>query len=77
MKMEKAGDLIQKRRDKFDELRQSNVQLFPNDFNPSHTIDEIHGLIERRPETIKDDSPVFAVAGRVIAINRFGKAAFI
>ena len=75
--MEKAGDLIQKRRDKFDELRQSNVQLFPNDFNPSHTIDEIHGLIERRPETIKDDSPVFAVAGRVIAINRFGKAAFI
>jgi lysyl-tRNA synthetase class 2 len=77
MKMEKAGDLIQKRRDKFDELRQSNVQLFPNDFNLSHTIDEIHGLIERQPETIKDDSPVFAVAGRVIAINRFGKAAFI
>jgi lysyl-tRNA synthetase class 2 len=77
MNMEKAGELIQKRRDKFDELRQSNVQLFPNDFNLSHTIDQIQEFIERQPEAIKDDSPVFAVAGRVMAINRFGKAAFI
>ncbi|MEE9495507.1 MAG: lysine--tRNA ligase [Desulfobacterales bacterium] len=77
MNMEKASELIQKRRDKFDELRQSNVQLFPNDFNLSHAIDQIHEFIERQPEAIKDDSPVFAVAGRVMAINRFGKAAFI
>lgn len=77
MNMEKASELIQKRRDKFDQLRQSNVQLFPNDFKLSHTIDEIHRLIERQPEAIKEDSPVFAVAGRVLAINRFGKAAFI
>jgi lysyl-tRNA synthetase class 2 len=77
MNMEKASELIQKRRDKFDELRQSNVQLFPNDFNLSHTIDQIHDFIERQPEAIKDDSPVFSVAGRVMAINRFGKAAFI
>ena len=77
MKMEKASELIQKRREKFDALRQSNVQLFPNDFNLSHTIDQIHEFIERQPEAIKDDSPVFAVAGRVMAINRFGKAAFI
>ena len=77
MNMEKASELIQKRRDKFDELRQSNVQLFPNDFNLSHTIDQIHEFIEHQPEAIKDDSPVFTVAGRVMAINRFGKAAFI
>lgn len=77
MNMEKASELIQKRRDKLDQLRQSNVQLFPNDFKLSHTIDEIHRLIERQPEAIKEDSPVFAVAGRVLAINRFGKAAFI
>jgi lysyl-tRNA synthetase class 2 len=77
MNMEKAGELIQRRIDKFDELRRSNVQLFPNDFNLSHTINEIHGLIERQPKAIKYDSPVFAVAGRVMAINRFGKAAFI
>jgi len=75
--MEKASELIQKRRDKFDELRKNNVPLFPNDFNLSHTIAQIHGLIERRPEALKDDATVFAVAGRVMAINRFGKAAFI
>jgi len=75
--MEKDSELIQKRRDKFDELRQSNVQLFPNDFKLSHTIDEIHGLIERQPKAITEDTPGFAVGGRVMAINRFGKAAFI
>ena len=75
--MEKASELIQKRRDKFNTLKQNKVQLFPNDFKLSHTVDEIHELIEQQPEAIKEDAPVFAVAGRVFAINRFGKAAFI
>ena len=75
--MEKASELIQKRREKFDQLKKNNIQLFPNDFNVSHTIAEINGLIEREPKAIKDDAPNFAVAGRVMAINRFGKAAFI
>ena len=75
--MEKTSELIQKRKDKFDELKLNNLQLFPNDFKVSHTLNEIHGIIEKTPETVKEDEPVFNVAGRMMAINRFGKTAFI
>lgn len=77
MNMEKGSELIQKRRDKFDQLKKNNIQLFPNDFNVSHTVAQIKSFIERELKAIKDDAPNFAAAGRVMAINRFGKAAFI
>jgi lysyl-tRNA synthetase class 2 len=77
MNMEKTNELIQKRRDKLNALKQSRIQIYPNDFKVSHTIREIRNCIENEPKTLKDESPIFAVAGRVVAINRFGKAAFI
>ncbi|MBW2487532.1 MAG: lysine--tRNA ligase, partial [Deltaproteobacteria bacterium] len=75
--MEKTSELIEKRKHKFNTLRQSDLQLFPNDFRVSHTIDEIQTIIEKKPEMLKADSPSFAVAGRMVAINRFGKTTFI
>jgi lysyl-tRNA synthetase class 2 len=75
--MEKASELIQKRRDKFDQLKTNNLQLFPNDFKVSHTINEIHEIPAKTPEAVKEDEPVFNLAGRMMAINRFGKTAFI
>ncbi len=75
--MEKTSELIQKRRDKFDQLKTHNLQLFPNDFKVSHTVNEIHGIIGKTPEAVKEDEPFFNLAGRMMAINRFGKTAFI
>ena len=75
--MVKTSELIRKRKDKFNTLKQSNLQLFPNDFRVSHTVNEIKALVEKTPETLKADSPSFAVAGRMVAINRFGKTVFI
>jgi lysyl-tRNA synthetase class 2 len=75
--MEKPSELIQKRKDKFNTLREDNLQLFPNDFRVTHTIDDIKALVEESAEAIKEDSPFFHVAGRMVAINRFGKTTFI
>ena len=75
--MEKTSELLQKRKNKFNTLKQSDLQLFPNDFRVSHTINEIKQVVEKGPETLKADSPSFAVAGRMVAINRFGKTTFI
>lgn len=75
--MEKTSELIQKRRDKLNELKKGHLPLFPNDFKVSHTVNEIQDFIRHEPEVLKDQAPIFAVAGRVMAINRFGKAAFI
>ena len=75
--MEKPSELIQKRKDKFNTLREDNLQLFPNDFRVTHTIDDIKALVEESAEAIKEDSPFFHVAGRMVAINQFGKTTFI
>ena len=75
--MEKTNELIQQRRDKLNGLKQSDIQLYPNDFKVSHTIHEIQTIIENESKALEEESPVFAVAGRIMAINRFGKAAFI
>ena len=75
--MEKTSELIKKRRDKFDQLKANDLQLFPNDFNVSHTINEIQGIIKKTPEAVSEKAPIFNLAGRMMAINRFGKTAFI
>jgi lysyl-tRNA synthetase class 2 len=75
--MEKTSELIQKRKDKFEQLKRTHPQLFPNDFRVSHTIKEIQTIINKTPEMVKADGPIFNLAGRMMAINRFGKTAFI
>ncbi len=74
--MEKTSDIIKKRRKKIADLKNKNINLFPNDFVVSHTVKDIRAAIEDLPDSATDGA-VFAVAGRMMAINRFGKASFI
>jgi lysyl-tRNA synthetase class 2 len=75
--MDKKSDLLQKRRTKFDELRKSGINLFPNDFHVTHTIQEIRDRIADSADLITENEPLFSAAGRIMAINRFGKTSFI
>ena len=75
--MEKTSDLIEQRRKKLSDLKQDNVNLFPNDFAVSHNIKEITDVAESAPDAVTEESPIFAAAGRMMAINRFGKSAFV
>ena len=77
MNNEKSSDVLEKRREKHAELKARQVQLFPNDFKVSHSIQDILTQIENHPETITPEAPVFTTAGRMIAINRFGKSTFV
>lgn len=76
--MEKEGTILEKRKEKIQQLKDQNINLFPNDFKVSHTIKEILEMVESSPET-PSAKPVedFNVAGRMMAVNRFGKASFI
>jgi lysyl-tRNA synthetase class 2 len=75
--MENKSDLLQKRRAKFDELRNNNINIFPNDFVVSHNIREIRNRIDDAAASLTQDEPIFTVAGRIMAINRFGKSSFM
>jgi lysyl-tRNA synthetase class 2 len=75
--MEDAGDVLKKRFMKMDELREMGVSLFPNDICVSHTVRDILRQSEEAPESLTESGPEFMVAGRMMAVNKFGKASFI
>lgn len=72
-----TSKIIETRKEKIREFKGNNINLFPNDFVVTHTVREIRELIETAPESISENEPKVAVAGRMMAINKFGKAAFI
>lgn len=74
--MDKKSEIIEKRKQKLKGLKNNNINLFPNDFEVSHTIRDIKKAIEERPDSLTEDDPVFVTAGRMMAINRFGKSSF-
>jgi len=75
--MDKKSDIIEKRKKKLLDLKRNNINLYPNDFVVLHTVRDINKAIEDAPDSLTEDGPVFVVAGRMMAINRFGKASFI
>ena len=75
--MDKKSAIIENRKKKLEDLKNSNINLFPNDFKVLHTVRDIMKAIENSPDSLTQDDPVFIVAGRMMAVNRFGKAAFI
>jgi lysyl-tRNA synthetase, class II len=77
VEMEKEGTILEKRKEKIQQLKDQNIKLFPNDFKVSHTIKEILEMVESSETTAAKPVQDFTVAGRMMAVNRFGKASFI
>jgi lysyl-tRNA synthetase class 2 len=75
--MDKTSDLLQKRKEKIEKLKGNNINLFPNGFVVSHTVRDIQNVCEKNPESLTEEEPVFVTAGRMMAINNFGKSSFI
>jgi len=75
--MDKKSAIIENRKKKLENLKNNNINLFPNDFEVLHTVRDIMTAIENSPDSLTQNDPVFIVAGRMMAVNRFGKAAFV
>lgn len=75
--MEEIKDLFLQRRKKAEELKQKGIALYPNSYRVSHSIEEIisyyAGHSEEDLQTVKER---FSLAGRLMRLNSFGKAAF-
>ncbi|TYT73708.1 lysine--tRNA ligase [Desulfobotulus mexicanus] len=74
---EDAVDVLSQRRRKNKEMKAAGINLYPNDFKISHDIATVRQEIEDAPDNMGPDGQAFSVAGRMMAINRFGKSAFI
>ncbi len=74
---ENKSGVIEKRKEKNRELKENGVNLFPNNFSVSHTIKDIMAIVDDSPESLKEGSQTFSVAGRMMAINKMGKSSFV
>ncbi len=75
--MEESNKLLKIRKQKIQELKDSGVSLYPNDFRVTATMNELNQIIENNPEVMGEDGKNFSVAGRMMAVNKFGKSSFI
>ena len=77
MDMEKTSELLHQRQEKIEDLKKNNINPFPNGFRVPHTIRDIRRAIEKSPQSMTEVEPIFTTAGRIMAVNNFGKSAFI
>ena len=75
--MEQTKDIIEKRHEKAQSLEASGIELYPNDFRVFHTVRDVLTKIDADSDEIGKETAIFQMAGRIMAINRFGKSAFI
>ncbi len=75
--MEKSNTEIDVRRQKVASLRAAGTNPYPNQVLLTQTVRDIQNLIESKGDLLADLDSVYSMAGRIIAINRFGKSAFI
>ena len=74
--MKQSKDIIGQRKEKIQKLKESGIELFPNDYRVSHTVKDIQVLMDGKSADLTEDTS-FSVAGRIMAINRFGKSSFL
>jgi lysyl-tRNA synthetase class 2 len=80
--MDQLNQLLIQRRKKADELAELNINLYANDFKPTHHISEVLSSDSATEvlSDIEDGQNVranFQVAGRILAMRKFGKASFL
>jgi lysyl-tRNA synthetase class 2 len=75
--MDKQSKLIQLRKEKINELRDNGINLYPNDFKPSCSINALKKITEENPDSLGEEGDQFQMAGRMMAINKMGKSSFV
>ncbi len=75
--MESTSNLLKQRREKAESLAEAGVKLFSNTFTSPQPISDILPLGENLAAECHDDSgATYRIAGRVMSMRKFGKAAF-
>jgi lysyl-tRNA synthetase, class II len=75
---DEANDQVQERARSLDEIIKLGVDPYPHTFRRTHTVSEIVDWFSPySAEQLEEENPRVRVAGRIHAVNRMGKAAFI
>ena len=76
--MEEINDLIAQRRQKLTDLKDENINPYPNDFRPDTLVDEIFDRFsDQDKEQLTGVGEIFSLAGRLMTKRVMGKASFV
>jgi lysyl-tRNA synthetase class 2 len=73
---DEGGDQAAVRRRKLAALRKATGPVYPNDFRPDWSADRLHAQYGTASEEALGGAPAVRVAGRIMGLRDFGKAAF-
>jgi lysyl-tRNA synthetase class 2 len=72
------NDLLKIRLEKIAALKEAGINLYPNNVKPQNTTSEIFAEFgDADGDTLTKLTRKFSIAGRLMAMRNFGKAAFI
>ncbi len=74
--MDETSEIIRQRHEKARSLADEDIELYPNDFKVSHTVEVVRKYIDQRAGAV-DSTAMFAMAGRIVGLRSFGRAAFL
>jgi lysyl-tRNA synthetase class 2 len=75
--MEEINELIEQRMKKLEELRQSGIEPFGGSFHAENSASKLHDTYASvDKESLEADTVFCSLAGRIVAMRDFGKAAF-
>lgn len=78
MSIESEGRLLTARKEKVEQIRESGVNPYPNDFKRENVASEVHADMKGiEPDKVPETGKSYILAGRIMAIRDFGKAAFL
>lgn len=75
--MDDKNKLLQARKEKIKQMKKEGINLYPNDFCLSCSINDLKQIIDKQPETLGEKGDEFRIAGRVMAVNKMGKSSFV
>jgi lysyl-tRNA synthetase class 2 len=71
------NEIIQQRKKKIREMTDAGISLYAHRYDPQNTTREIiHRYGSSSAEALEEAKPSLSLAGRIVSIRRFGKAAF-
>lgn len=75
---EELNQVLRQRRQKATELADLGVNIYANDFKPTSTVKSLLAMAEEiTDETEPDQGQEYTIGGRIMALRKFGKAAFL
>jgi lysyl-tRNA synthetase class 2 len=74
--MDETSEVIRRRQEKARALADEDIELYPNDFKVSHSVEAVRKYIDQRAGAV-DSTAMFTMAGRIVGLRSFGRAAFL